>query len=220
MNKAQKGEARAAARRWLRRARSERPKNLAALLFTLTLLASMFACAAADQQPALTIVESGLPAGTTQSSYQATLVAVGGLPPYAWKVQKGQLPNGLTLDSKSGIISGMPSKAGQWSVVVAVTDHFQPYPETDTANFGFNISSDNTTQPTNPAQSDPLSISSSTLPNGEVSQSYAQTVSATGGTSPYAWSVSSGKLPPGLSLSASGGISGTATTAGSYPFTL
>lgn len=180
----------------------------------------MFGCASADLCPTLTIVESGLPTGTTKSSYQASLAAVGGMPPYVWKVQKGPLPSGLTLDPKTGVISGMPAKAGHWNVVVAVTDHFQPNPESDTANFGFDISTDGTTQPTGPAQAEPLAISSSSLPNGEISQDYSQTVTATGGTSPYMWSVSSGKLPPGLSLSAGGVLSGAATTAGSYQLTL
>src|SRR5579863_7346624 len=58
-------------------------------------------------------------------------------------------------------------------------------------------------------------------PAGEVSVPYTDQLTATGGTAPLAWSVSSGSLPPGLTLNPSTGLlSGTPTTAGSYPFTV
>src|SRR5207249_4705235 len=53
-----------------------------------------------------------------------------------------------------------------------------------------------------------------------VGTAYNQSIAATGGTLPYAWSVESGALPPGLSLSASGVISGAPSVAGSYTFTI
>lgn len=59
-----------------------------------------------------------------------------------------------------------------------------------------------------------LSITTSTLPNGQVSTPYSATLVATGGTAPYTWSVSSGTLPAGLTLAAStGAISGTPAAA-------
>src|SRR5207249_844345 len=58
------------------------------------------------------------------------------------------------------------------------------------------------------------------LPSGTVGTSYSQTLAATGGTPPYAWSVISGSLPAGLTLNAtSGAISGTPTTASTSNFT-
>ncbi len=59
-----------------------------------------------------------------------------------------------------------------------------------------------------------LSITTSALANGTVGVAYSQTLTATGGTTPYTWSIASGTLPAGLSLSSSGLISGTPTTAG------
>lgn len=57
-----------------------------------------------------------------------------------------------------------------------------------------------------------VSISTGALPNGQVGIAYSATLGATGGTAPYAWSLTSGVLPAGLSLSAStGAISGTPT---------
>lgn|GEM_PF-2319167 len=65
-----------------------------------------------------------------------------------------------------------------------------------------------------------ITITSTTLPNGTVNTAYNQTLASTGGTTPISWTVDSGILPPGLSLSSSGTISGTPTTAGIYTFTV
>ena len=68
----------------------------------------------------------------------------------------------------------------------------------------------------NPA---PLSITTPVLASGTVGTPYSQTVAASGGISPYVWSVSAGTLPDGLTLSASGIITGTPTSAGIFNFT-
>jgi hypothetical protein len=61
----------------------------------------------------------------------------------------------------------------------------------------------------------PLSVSSSSLPNGQVGVAYSAMLAATGGTTPYAWTLTSGTLPSGLSLASSGAITGTPTAAAS-----
>ena len=60
--------------------------------------------------------------------------------------------------------------------------------------------------------------SASPLADGTVGASYSQTLAASGGTTPYTWSVSSGTMPTGLSLSNAGTVSGTPTAAGSFDF--
>ena len=65
-----------------------------------------------------------------------------------------------------------------------------------------------------------LTVSSTSLPNATESVAYSQSLAAAGGTSPYSWSLSSGTLPTGLSLSSTGVISGSATVAGTFPFTV
>jgi hypothetical protein len=65
----------------------------------------------------------------------------------------------------------------------------------------------------------PIAIATTTLPGGYVGLSYSQTLQATGGSGSYSWSIASGSLPPGLSLSG-GIISGTPATAGTYTFTV
>ena len=66
----------------------------------------------------------------------------------------------------------------------------------------------------------PVTISPETLPAGTVGTAYSQTLTATGETGPFSFSVSSGSLPPGLTLSSEGVISGTPTAAGSFSFTV
>jgi hypothetical protein len=66
--------------------------------------------------------------------------------------------------------------------------------------------------------SNPLSVTTTSLSQGQTGVAYSASLSATGGTAPYSWSVKSGSLPAGLSLSTSGAISGTATTAGASTF--
>ncbi|GAA0385969.1 hypothetical protein Acor_26600 [Acrocarpospora corrugata] len=57
-------------------------------------------------------------------------------------------------------------------------------------------------------------------PAGQVGVAYSDQLTFTGGTGPFAWSVSTGALPPGITLNpATGLLSGTPTTAGSSPFT-
>ncbi|MGH9534705.1 MAG: Ig domain-containing protein [Terriglobales bacterium] len=65
----------------------------------------------------------------------------------------------------------------------------------------------------------PLSVATTTLPAGTTGQAYAATLAATGGTAPYSWAITQGQLPSGLSLAASGAVSGTPQSAGSATIT-
>lgn len=70
------------------------------------------------------------------------------------------------------------------------------------------------------AASSTLQITTTQLPGATLSGAYKATLAASGGTTPYAWSLASGSLPTGLSLSSSGAISGTPSVLGSFPFTV
>ena len=75
--------------------------------------------------------------------------------------------------------------------------------------------------PTPVASHDPLTVASPTFHAGEIGVAYAPiTLSATGGLTPYFWTVSVGSLPGGLDLSADGMISGTPTANGNYAFSV
>lgn len=67
----------------------------------------------------------------------------------------------------------------------------------------------------------PLNIDTTSLPNGTEGSVYSETLTASGGTAPYTWSIASGALPDGLSLNTgTGAITGTPTTAGTASFTV
>src|SRR5262249_38995894 len=68
----------------------------------------------------------------------------------------------------------------------------------------------------------PVLIISTTspLPDATVGASYSQTLTATGGVTPYTWSVTTGSLPAGLTLSTAGIISGAPTISGTANFTI
>jgi len=155
--------------------------------------------------PPLQITSSQLPGGTVGSAYSATLNASGGTPPYSWSLSSGILPAGLSLSS-AGTLSGTPTVAGAFPFTVAVKDAASG---SASASLSINV-----------VGLPPLQITSSKLPGGTVGSAYSATLNASGGTSPYSWSVSSGTLPTGLSLSSSGTLSGTPTVAGAFPFTV
>jgi type VI secretion system secreted protein VgrG len=71
-----------------------------------------------------------------------------------------------------------------------------------------------------PGSCPPIALSPAVLPNGSVGAAYSQTLAASGGTPPYTFRVSSGALPAGLTLSPTGMLTGTPTTAATANFTI
>ena len=146
---------------------------------------------------------SPLPNATVNAPYTQTFTAIGGFPPYTWSLATGSLPSGLSLSS-SGVLSGTPTQMGTVTFDVSVGDT-----DDHVATKTFTV----TTAPPGPP-----SITTATLPGGTVNIAYSQTLAATGGTPPYNWGLSSGTLPPGLTITSGGVIQGTPTTAGNYTF--
>ena len=158
----------------------------------------------------LSLSPSTLLSGTVGTAYAQTLQAGGGTPAYAWSITSGSLPAGLSLAAGSGVISGTPTASGTSSFTVTVSDSSNPV-QTKSASMSITVS----------AASTKLAILSSALAAGTEGAAYAQTLQASGGTSPYTWSITSGSLPEGLSLAAgSGAITGTPTANGTFSFTV
>jgi Putative Ig domain len=164
---------------------------------------------AAASAGALKIATASLPGGQIGSGYQALLTASDGTAPYTWGLSSGSLPIGLSLSA--GTISGTPAIAGTSSFVLSVTDSSTPVPQTFKQSLSINIAT----------SVSPLQVTTNFLPNDEAGSPYSISLSATGGTSAYTWSISSGTLPSGLTLNPSTGtISGTPTVAGALNFTV
>jgi large repetitive protein len=143
------------------------------------------------------------PPGFTHTVYGDTLTESGGTGPFAWSVSAGSLPAGISL-SADGNLSGTPTATGTASFTVKVTD----------------ANGQSATQATSISVSAGVSTTFSAPPGGQVGVAYTDTLTATGGTAPYTWSVNAGSLPPGITLTSAGVLAGTPTTAGSYPFTV
>ena len=159
----------------------------------------------------LAITTSALPSATNGSSYSLTLQSTGGTPAYTWSITSGSLPTGMAISPSTGTIFGTPTASGTFSLTVMVKDSGSPTAQTATARLTLSVV---TTTP-------PLTISSSTLPTANAYSPYTGSLSASGGTPPYAWSITSGSLPHGLSISpTTGAISGTPTVIGASAFTV
>src|SRR5438128_487092 len=117
-----------------------------------------------------------------------------------------------TLVSSSQLQAMIPSTllTAAGTVQVSVYDPGKGGGTSNSATFTIN---------TVPSTTTPLAIATTSLSAGTSDTSYSQTLAATGGTFPYTWRTTSGSLPTGLSLAASGAISGTPTTSGTYSFT-
>jgi hypothetical protein len=161
-------------------------------------------CAATFTRP-LAISTTALPAGEVGASYAYGLQAEGGAPPYTWSLAGGRrnnLPQGFTLTT-DGTITGVPTRARAASFIVQVTDAAGA---STTRNLSLPIVKG-------------VKLSTRRLVSGTVGTAYSATLQVTGGISPLVFSVVGGALPPGLTLDpATGRISGTPTTAGTFDF--
>ena len=162
---------------------------------------------AASSTGSLSVTTASLPNGQVNTAYIATLTAIGGTTPYSWSLTAGTLPAGITLNTSTGVLSGTPTTAvSATSLTFTATDTSSPV-QTKSVTLSLTIS---------PVT---LAISTTSLTNGVVGTAYSATLAATGGTTPYTWTLSSGSLPAGLALNSSTGVlSGTpAATASATP---
>jgi Putative Ig domain len=153
----------------------------------------------------LAFTSTSLPNASVGATYNASCSTTGGIAPYTWSVSQGSLPPGLSLNTTTGAITGTPTANGNYSFGLQVSDSSTPQ---QTAKMVGGIV-------VNP----PLVITTTALGSGAVGTAFNSTLNSTGGVAPVSWSLTMGALPAGLSMSASGGISGTPTTAGSASFT-
>jgi len=84
----------------------------------------------------ITLNPTSLPAATYGASYSATITASGGTAPYTYSVSTGSLPAGLTLNSGTGAISGVPAATGSFSFIIEATDS---YSFTGTQNYTLTV---------------------------------------------------------------------------------
>lgn len=148
--------------------------------------------------------------GTYAIPYSQSFATSGGIGPYQYSVT-GTLPNGINLNSNSGILSGSSTQSGSFSFTIKSTD-------TGSTGSGapFSVQNNYTLNVAAPT----IAITPTSPATGVSGIAYSSTLSASGGIGPYSYSVSSGALPTGLALSTGGQITGTPTRVGAFNFVI
>jgi len=156
------------------------------------------------QVPQLAFVDTSLQAGTMGLAYTRQLSVRNGTAP-SFSLASGTLPDGLTL-SGSGLLAGIPTKAGTFDFTVRATD---PVATGASRSFSLQIVAPE------------LAINPQQLFPATPGIFYSQPISATGGAAPYTFALSGGALPVGLTLGADGMLKGIAHDApGLFRFTV
>lgn len=145
---------------------------------------------------------SPLPAGVKSQAYSTTIAATGGVTPYVWSIVSATPNSGgwIVINASTGVISGTPSVAEVETIVVQVTDA-----NSNTAQKTFSLT-----------VSAPAITTATPLPTATQGSAYSTTIVATGGATPYVWSITSATPNTGswISINSSTGvISGTPGTA-------
>lgn len=153
-------------------------------------------------------ISSNVADGIAGQNYSATFTTTGGNAPYSYSLVSGALPPGLGLSS-TGTFTGTPTTPGTYHFVVRATDGSQSVPALTTT-----LAVDLTI--TAPA----ITLAPATLAAVKRAAPFNVTLTASGGSGAYTYSLVSGALPPGVGLSSAGVLSGTPTTSGTYTFTV
>lgn len=155
---------------------------------------------------AVQLADQALADGTVGTGYTASLAAAGTFAPFAYSLVAGSLPPGVSFGT-DGSLGGAPARQGDYAFTVEVTDSES---RTDQAAITVTI---------HPSAN--VTIAPVSLANGEVAIPYAARFEASGGSGGgYVWTLLSGSLPGGLTLTTEGLLVGTPTASGTSTFTV
>ena len=170
--------------------------------YTLPQTSTMNVSIVVDTHLALT--KASLKNASQNLAYLDSFAAVNGTPPLHWSIS-GNMPTGLTLNAASGQLTGTPTDFGGFQYSVSVSDSSATV-ETDSSQGILTVAQQ-------------LQIVGNLAP-AYIGQSYNSGYGAIGGYFPYTWTLASGSLPPGLTLTQAGNLVGTPTQLGSSSFAL
>ncbi|ETR67669.1 MAG: hypothetical protein OMM_05019 [Candidatus Magnetoglobus multicellularis str. Araruama] len=157
----------------------------------------------------LELISQTMPTGLNNSFYSEAIRMTGGKAPFTF-TYTGQLPDGLVLDEKTGIISGTPESASYNNILIQITDSTQPQTQSLSKTIGIRTTSRLTI--TTPA----------ILPHVRKGKTINPfNLHAGGGPSPYQWQIAIGHIPYGLQLNPETGlITGTPVDSGNMVMTV
>jgi hypothetical protein len=146
------------------------------------------------------------PAAEVGTPVNLALAATGGKQGYTWSLASGSsLPEGLTLDAKTGAITGTPTTAGTTATKVTVTDTLGL---TSTVDLHLSVAQQ-------------LALVKRPLKTAKVGRTYRARIFASGGVAPMRWTIVRGSLPTGIHFNrTTGALSGTPTKAGKARITV
>jgi hypothetical protein len=148
--------------------------------------------------PPVTLSPTTLNVPTVGTNFSQSITASGSSTTFTYAVSSGTLPEGLAL-STAGVLSGTPTSTTAATFTVTATGA-----NSCTGSNAYTVT------PVCPTIS--LSPAANGLTDAYVGSAFSQTITASGGTSPYTYAVTSGTLPAGLVLSSAGVLSGTPTS--------
>jgi outer membrane autotransporter protein len=155
--------------------------------------------------PSIALTPTALTGTSVGVPYTQALSASGGTAPYTYALSSGSLPPGLTLNPSTGVISGTPTQVGEYAFVVQVRDS---QGNSGQVSLTLNV------------RATVVTIVTPTTLIARPGIPVNEQIIATGGTAPYTFTLASGALPPGITLTSDGRLSGVATRPGNYDFAL
>jgi hypothetical protein len=191
--------------------RGEQKALRAALALLLPLVLFLAGCGSGVRPtppPPVILFTPAVPNGTVGIAYDFLLQAIGGVGNFSWSVTAGALPDGITLNATTGILSGTPTVEADFTFTIQVDSGDQSNFTEFTVTIG-----------TVPVTT--LEIFTSALPNAGTDIAYTYTLQALGAAGPVSWTITGGVLPGGIALDTpTGVISGTPTESGGFAFTI
>ena len=147
---------------------------------------------------------SGTYSGDESGTWQCVVASSGNVTGYYIDPFGDRYDGAGTVSATGGWIMGFANPSATFRGQIDGAGHISGTWSNPSYELSGTFSGNRTTQP--PAA--PTSTTGSPLPAGAVDIGYSQTLTASGGTTPYVWSIASGSLPAGLSLSSTALISG------------
>jgi len=150
----------------------------------------------------VTVTNTSLPFGSVNVNYSAQLTANPVGQPYQWSIIAGNLPAGLNLNAQTGVISGTPTAGGTQTFTVRALSSQQ---QSGSKQLSIGILQISTPSP---------------LPGATLNSFYSVTFNVSDGPvqASYFWQVAQSSLPPGLTLSGNGVLSGSPGATGTFNF--